>query len=360
MFESISFSVGKKTISLYGQDFVLGELSVQVTNIWYYQTREMYDLLKEGKNFAVQYEETQDCSFWHRANDSFLKLETKLRQFPLFTLLQRKQSVLWDTTVLEHRDWPVYKAYFEQFKAILNDITMFRDVIGHFTALCIMPLQTLNSSNISAEVNRLTDNYFSLYFPEEKRAIAYPYHNNKPIMLDFESRADDSTAGDMQIIETYTVKDLLMLLKIDFYKALEAGHLIRQCEYCGRFFLLTKRLHTKYCDNPAPDNPKYTCAQMGYRLTRRKEKTEDDPKAEALRRCMNRITKDCSRKIITAEERDLLKAKAEDLFHKARLRSGVTYEEFEKSLASKNLYPLCGVVRKTNPVGHPKKETVRS
>lgn len=356
MFDSIRFCVGKKTIILYGQEFVLGELSVQVTNIWYYQTREMYDLLKEGKNLTVQYEETHDYSFWYRANDSFLKLETKLRQFPLFTLLQRTQSVLWDTTVLEHRDWPVYKAYFEQFKAILNDITMFRDVIGHFTALCIMPLQTLSSSNISAEVSKLTNNYFSLYFPEEKRAVAYPYHNNKPIILDFESRVDDSTAGDIQIIEIYTIKDLLMLLKIDFYKALEAGHLIRQCEYCGRFFLLTKRLHTKYCDNPAPDNPKFTCAQMAYRLTRRKEQPEDDPKADSLRRCLNRITQDCSRNIITPEERDLLKAKANELYHEAKIRSGVTYEEFEKSLASENLYPLCNVSKKSNPVGRPKTE----
>ncbi len=360
MFDSISFRVSKKTLSLYGQEFVLGELSAQVTNIWYYQTREMHDLLKEGRTFAAQYEETQDYSFWYHANNSFLNLETKLRQFPLFTLLQRKQSVLWNTTVLIHRDWPSYKAYFEQFKAILNDITMFRDVIGHFTALCIMPLKTLNSSSISAEVNRLTNNYFSIYFPEEKRAVAYPYHNNKPIMLDFESRVDDSASGDLQIVETYITNDLLMLLKIDLYKALEAGHLIRQCEYCGRFFLLTKRLHTKYCDNPAPDNPKFTCAQMGYRQSRRKENPEDDPKAEALRRCLNRITQDCSRKVITEEERDLLKEKAKELYHDAKIRSGVTYEEFETSLASKNLYPLCGVKKKSNPVGHPKKEIVRS
>ena len=155
-------------------------------------------------------------------------------------------------------------------------------------------------------------------------------------------------------------ESLLMLLKIDFYKALEAGHLIRRCEYCGRVFLLAKRLHTKYCDNPAPDNPKYTCAQMGYRLTRRKEEPGDDPKADALRRCLNRIAKDCSRQIITAEDKDLLKAKVEELYHAAKIRSGVTYEEFEESLKSKNLYPLCGVTRKSNPVGHPKKETVRS
>ena len=54
------------------------------------------------------------------------------------------------------------------------------------------------------------------------------------------------------------------------------------------------------------------------------------------------------------------KEKAKELYHDAKIRSGVTYEEFETSLASKNLYPLCGVKKKSNPVGHPKKETVRS
>ncbi len=147
-----------------------------------------------------------------------------------------------------------------------------------------------------------------------------------------------------------------MLLTVDFYKALGAGHLIRQCEYCGRFFLLTKRLHTKYCDNPAPDNPKYTCAQLGYQKSRKKEQPEDDPKADSLRRCLNRIAQDCSRKRITPEERDRLKAKANEIYHEAKIRSGVTYEEFEKSLASENLYSLCNVIKKSNPVGRPKAE----
>jgi hypothetical protein len=71
---------------------------------------------------------------------------------------------------------------------------------------------------------------------------------------------------------------------------------------------------------------------------------------------LNRITQDCSRKRITPEERDLLKAKANELYHHVKIRSGVTYEEFEKSLVSENLYPLCNVIKKSNPVGRPKAE----
>lgn len=360
MFESISFCVDRKAIHIYGEKFTLGELSVQMLNIFCYEIREMIDLLKEGRALTEQYEDSRNYAFWFQANDTYLKLETRLRKYPLLALLQQDASVLWDTTVLEHRDWPVYKKYFGQFKGIVEDILHFHTVISHFIINGVMPLQALNSGSISDAVKMLTDHYYSIYLPNEKRGFLYPYHNNKPVILGFESRNDASASGDLQIIETYTSHDLLMLLKIDFYKALEAGHLIRQCEYCGQFFLLTKRLHTKYCDNPAPDNPQYTCAQMGYRLTRRKEKPGDDPKMDALRRCLQRITKDCSRGIITESEKTLLKAKADELYHEAKIHSGVTYEDFQKSLESKNLYPLCGVERKSKPVGHPKKEPVRS
>ena len=48
MFDSITFFVGKKTISLYGRELLLGELSVQVVNIGHQETQEMYVILKEG------------------------------------------------------------------------------------------------------------------------------------------------------------------------------------------------------------------------------------------------------------------------------------------------------------------------
>lgn len=360
MIDRITFSVDRKLIRIYGQEFTLGELSVQILNTPSCRIQEMYDLLRKGRTLAQQYEDIGDYALWFQANDAYLKLETLLREYPLLDLLQRDWSVFWETTVLTYKDWPVYREYFSYFKGIVTDISFFHTVIGHFIRNGVMPIQALNSGSISEAVKRLTDNYYPIYLRDEKKGYLYAYHRNKPITLDFEPGNVASASGDFQIVETYTSDDLLMLLKIDFYKALEAGHLIRQCEYCGRFFLLTKRLHTKYCDNPAPDNPKYTCAQMGYRLTRRKETPEDDPKMDALRRCLQRITKDCSRGIITGEEKISLKAKAEELYHAAKIHSGITYADFEKSLESQNLYPLCGVKRKSNPVGHPKKEPVRS
>jgi hypothetical protein len=63
-----------------------------------------------------------------------------------------------------------------------------------------------------------------------------------------------------------------------------------------------------------------------------------------------------NRRLTTSCLVSLLKAKANELYHHVKIRSGVTYEEFEKSLVSENLYPLCNVIKKSNPVGRPKAE----
>lgn len=365
MFRKISFYVGKETISLYGQVFPLGALSVEIINIPFCEIGELYPLLEKGKLFCEQYEGSRASYFLFRAIQTFLQVENRLRKYPLLRLLQQEPSPFWRTTVLRHEDWPVFQEYFSRFKSILDSLQQFQSVITDFTLKYVLPMESLSVSNLSLAARRLTDQNYFIFYPrkdeeDELRFLSVPYAHNQPMVLDFQVRELPAGSGNYQITEAYTTDRLLMLLKIDFYRALNTGHIIRRCEYCDRYFLLTKAYHTKYCDNPAPDNPKYTCAQMGYRASRKKEKSEDDPKAESLRRCLQRITKDCSRGIITAEEKDRLKEKARDLYHQAKIRSGTGYEEFEKSLASEQLYPFCGVIRNAKPVGHPKKETVRS
>lgn len=355
MFNSITFSVGKKTISLYGRELLLGELSEQVVNIGCQQTQEMYDILKEGRGIAEQYADTKDDTLLDRSHNCYQKLEDILRQYPLLALLLDEECLfpkVFDPKAPRHF---CILACLEHAREVLDSILIFRNAIDHFIRTFITPMRELAAGNLSNAAAVLNSELYRMYLPERDDLGFCPYRDGM-VELKFETVASNSGTNEFQVLEKYTTESLLMLLTVDFYKALSAGHLIRQCEYCGRCFLLTKRLHTKYCDNPAPDNPKYTCAQMGYQKSRKKEHTEDDPKADSLRRCLNRITQDCSRKVITKEERDLLKAKANELYHQAKIRSGVTYEEFENALASKNLYPLCKVKRKSNPVGHPKTE----
>lgn len=177
--------------------------------------------------------------------------------------------------------------------------------------------------------------------------------NDKVVMRHIPREANEGS-GVYKIYQYYEVESLQALLKMDFYKALDAGYVIRKCEYCGRYFLLKKGYHTKYCDNPAPDNLKYTCAQLGYHRKGIKELQADNPKAQSLHRCYLRIDKDLSRGVITHRDKEKLYRKAQDLYYDATVRSGTSNEDFENNLASKKLYPLCNVIRKTKPRGRPK------
>jgi len=51
----------------------------------------------------------------------------------------------------------------------------------------------------------------------------------------------------------------------------------------------------------------------------------------------------------------ILYKKAKDPFHTAETEVDTSYEAFEQMLQSENLYPLCGVVRKSKPRGRPKR-----
>ena len=180
------------------------------------------------------------------------------------------------------------------------------------------------------------------------------YARSDKMQIEYIPRETYEGSGEYKIYTYYQVNRLQAFLKTDFYEALKAGFIIRQCEYCGRCFLLKKAYHTKYCDNPSPDNPKYTCAQLGYRKRGIKETIADNPKAQSLQRCLDRIEKDCTRKIITARDKDLLNKTVRDMYHRAVTQSGISNEDFEKSLATNVLYPKCGVIRKTKRRGRPK------
>ena len=252
--------------------------------------------------------------------------------------------------------WKYYKDYCDAYARALYDINSFNTTIFNFIKFFLSSLNKLDANNYAMALDDLFNH------PRAEKFIANPVEGsgyftaNDPVILRHMPRETFEGSGEYKIYQYYEVESLQALLKMDFYKALETGYIIRKCEYCGRYFLLKKGYHTKYCDNPAPDNPKYTCAQLGYHRKGIKELQADNPKAQSLRRCYLRIDKDFSRGVITQEEKYKLYRTAQDLYYDATTRSGTSNEEFEDLLASKNLYPLCDVVRKTKPRGRPKSE----
>ena len=417
MFDTISFCIGEKTIEINGASFSLGELTTQVLNIPKDEYQAMLELATSAFETMYKNKTPPSKEEWLKCNDKLITLEQKMMRYRLLALIKDKNQILYETQtylsqmnlfdnekyemceseeelrkmILEYREyiheweddslkrdlpdyehvkniprellifpgdvqmkWDYYCNFCSNYIHVIEDIGWFHDTIYNFIKYFLSHLKKLDSENYAAALNDF------LYGELADKMISNPVQNNglyarsDKMQIEYIPRETYEGSGEYKIYTYYQVNRLQAFLKTDFYEALKAGFIIRQCEYCGRCFLLKKAYHTKYCDNPSPDNPKYTCAQLGYRKRGIKETITDNPKAQSLQRCLDRIEKDYTRKIITEKDKDLLNKTVRDMYHRAVTQSGISNEDFEKSLATNVLYPKCGVIRKTKRRGRPK------
>ena len=377
MYRTILFYVGKKNIILNEQSFTRGQLTAEILNISPNEYHQMKALLLQAEEEINRYRGTKDADHWYNANQHLSQLDHHLCSYQLFRLIKDELyspsgaesflTRLLQQTIegfepvsqeeLEYR-WAAYQEAFDTYCSVLSNLSSFNQTIRFFIDYYLSALKKLTPENYAAVL------YDYLNDPRAaQKMIANPlnggglYSNADPVMLRFVPRETVLGSDEYQIYEYYEAYNLQTLLKMDFYRALGAGHVIRRCECCRRYFLLTKGYHTKYCDHPNPDNPKYTCAQLGYRQTGMKEAAKDDPKKQALLRCYQRLNKDVSRGNLTSEQRDVLYSKAEDLHHEARLNPEITFEAFDRSLATDHLCQLCNITRTVKKAGRPKKNS---
>lgn len=369
----LTFYIGEKALGIYENEYPLGELTAEILDISPDDYQEMRELYYKAKADMCIYKYLQRMDMWDRGNEKMIRLSEMLSHYRAIKVIQSDSKVFSDTKLFiaqrpdpEESDlispgslefkWAAYEACCMWYERILHDIAAVCPALRKFVREEIPEMDKLTPSTY---LEALSDYLFSensyLYIPHPFNSDS-GYTYSDPVFLRLIPRETTPGSGVFKVYEYYETTSLQAMLKLDFYKALEAGHLIRRCEYCGRHFLLRKGYHTKYCDRPNPDNPKYTCAQLGYSMRGIKEGAEDSPLTQALYRCFQRIDKDKTRGAITAEEREVLREKAKELYHEARVTAGTTYAAFNESLSKENLYPLCGVQRRSKPRGRPRKE----
>ena len=317
--------------------------------------KEVLDAIGEYEAYLLNPEEYGGTYYFgFRSGDDYFLQSVPKPPIPPEPPEKTRALLIWPGSM--ELKWDFYKKHCRNYGEVLLDIASVCQTLHNFIRMELSGLYHLTPDNYVAALHGFLFNdraHKWIANPVEKTGF---YTRMDDVRLHLIPRETAPGSGTFKVYEYYEAGRLQTMLKLDFYKALEVGHLIRKCENCGRYFLLRKGYHTKYCDLPNPNNPKYTCAQLGYRLRGVKEDAEDSPLSQALYRCFQRIDKDRSRGVITVEERKLLREKAQELYHTARTRAGTTYEAFNASLASAKLYPLCGVRRKSNPRGRPKRE----
>lgn len=382
MYQSIVYTVGKKTIEVGSLEYTLGEITTEVLNIPFEEYKEMKAELLSAEEDMKEYFQTKNIDHWRSANEHLKQLDRMLCVHSVFANLKDETCALaeadslftslFQTTLdgfavevpddylspgdLEMK-WTMYLSTYATYRNIVSDLYSFNYTIQHFISFYLTSLKKLDSSHYAAALC-----YFLNDDRTAEKLIANPFNGSglfaeaDSVVLRYIPRQVHPYVDKYEIYEYYEAKNLQTLLKTDFYRALSSGHIIRRCECCERYFLLTKGYHTKYCDRPNPENPRFTCAQIGYRNSGQKEVAQDDPRAQSLHRCYQRLNKDVSRGVLTSDQRDALYKKANDLYFEARTNSQITFAELDRSLATVNLCQLCSIERKTGKVGRPRKQ----
>ena len=360
MFNDICFYVKGNMIEVNGQDFLLGELSASCMNIPPSEFEEIYDKYRSAEyimNHEINAEKDNSVEYipplkkeWGRLNSMMVEIDTALKKHKIFQVLDTQNAVEFfkgftdmDGTIMNSENWELYYKTASLYKPVIDDIFNFNKTMYYFVNDFLSHLKKLDPENFAAT-----------YYDFLTNPMAYKMTAN-PIMNEYMSytSADflemnmipkeiTDGCGEYVIAEYYHVERLQSFLKVDFLKGLMAGHHIRRCEHCGRFFLMTKGYKTRYCDKAAPENPRFTCNQMAYRTVRIKEENADNPKYQSYRRCLNRVMRSYQRKVIDEKQKSVLLRQAEELYHRAMTSPEFSNEEFEQQMQSENLYKLCG------------------
>jgi len=315
MFDKIAFRIQGSRIDVAGQSFPLGELTADILNIMPEEFDRLYALtenLGEGKDQEVM--------------EGIYAL---LKERRLFQLLAA-EGVRWDA---------------DKFREIVGDIYAFNQTMFRFIDRFLMHLKKLDPENYAAA---LYDFYTDPHL--DKMMVTF-FHNPMHsfslfdnIEVRFIPMEVPGNPDNYAVYEVYSSETLQGFLKIDFMKAVMAGHVIRRCQNCRRFFLLTQGYKTIYCDRPLADNPKRTCRQQGAKNIA-KQKAEGNPVLHGYDKAYQRITADKSRGRITEEEWRAAKHALADIRDIAKA-GRISDREAESQMDKEALYQALHITRK--------------
>lgn len=345
MFSDITFYVKGNKIEVNGQDFLLGELTESCMNINDDQFHDIYfSFEKFKKAFPTELPEQVE---YDKLKEELFRIDGLLRVHKIFQVLgnpiETIKSHFGDKSILE--GWDMFCQLCNEYNGIIIDIYSFNVTINCFITQWIRNLKKCTPDDYAAAY------YDFIFSPLAYKYIVNPiYHDgfiysNTEFLssLNLVPRETYEGSGKYVIAEYYHTSMLQSLLKVDYLKGLMAGHCIRKCEHCKRFFIVTNGYKTRFCDKPSLEDPKFTCKQIAYRMTHTKDSNDNNPKYQMYKKAINRIMRNCQREAITEDVRDKLLNKAEAIYHTAATSPKYSDQEFEEHMSSGNLYKLCDI-----------------
>lgn len=365
----IIFYVYDKMIELNDKQFPLGEVTADILNLSPDDYQPMAELFSEVESLERKYEEEKRIEDWLILNEKLRELTRMFRAYKILTQLfdgamdtyfdeeeeyfQNGEHEYEGIDLLKLR-WFDYREMIDVYRMCLYDIRALVWTIQNFIRFYLSKL-----------IHNSLEDYAYAYYdflsnPSGYKLIANPFRNetdiylpSDPCAISYEPVLRD---GKAVIATTYQAENLQMILKTDFFGALNVGHKIHRCATCGKYFMVQGGAHVLYCENTCPQMPQYTCRQYGA-YNAQKEKAKDNPKLAAKTSALGTIRKHRSRGLISDDEAERAKAYINEAYYQASTQAGISLEEFVESVSAQSVYAALGIQRKTKSRGRsPKKE----
>lgn len=222
------------------------------------------------------------------------------------------------------------------------------DIANYTTAILNlekMELRNLKQRN-EAGYAKACHNFFSNRENLQALYLLQPYHNAAGFSLSPETRMEmlvvpnPKQEGEMVFARRLHFCRIMDFLVMDFFEGLHAGHALRQCKNCGRYFQMTDGRHQLYCDGIAPNDEKgRSCRTFAARTKRlEREKAGDHPALKLYRTRLNTINKHLQRGKIDAEFANTAKLIAEKCKSKACTNVRYYNERYTSDISQNGIY----------------------
>ena len=396
----IVFYTHGSAIEYGGTLFDAGELTTDILNLGPREYAPLHDQLQHILSLAKQCESIQDRGIWWELNCCLMELRSQLTKYRVFQILLRDDEQLfheaqqyteqfiflpeeemdcrmtspeqWEAVAEQEEEnrtipahlliypgsrkekWLYYRKQIDRYERCLGEVAVFNPTIRNFINFILSKLEHNSSEHYAAALYR---------FYHDERLIKKLIVNPISLEHSFYQKYDHCVVsyvprelpdGKFAICQEHTTDSLQMLLKADYMTALNAGYNIRRCIVCKKYFLVRSGAHVLYCEGRCPLDERFTCRQYGsYDI--QKELARDVPKIKAKITAFNRIRKDYQRGTITEAEMRRLKDTVRNRLFDALSNPDISNKNFESSISSQHLYPICRVARQAKPRGRPRK-----
>ena len=213
---------------------------------------------------------------------------------------------------------------------ITKYISWIESVIRAHTAYARLLNEYIHIRHAFLPANELARQY-AKYLSTEHRKDIKPYDSiENTYLLTIGHEVIRTESGTALLGESYDFPLIESLLYIDFFHGLQNNYFPKQCNNCGKWFLLPYGKYSDYCENPAPQDPERTCRALCARK-RYEDKVHNDPVWQTYSRAYKAHYARKMKNKMTLTEFEKWSAYALELRGKAE-RNEIAFEDYEREI----------------------------